>query len=93
MKVKFPPCLRLIILLMLLSIVTTSCTTKTVLIRQSLSPVPEECKGVLYVAQNTPIIVGIEGSTELLRLDMGGYYLIHKNDLKVMVSELKKGQK
>jgi hypothetical protein len=66
--------------------------TKTVLIRQSLSPVPEECKGVLYVAQNAPIAVGIEGSDELLKLDMGGYYLIHKNDLKVMISELKKTQ-
>lgn len=93
MKVKFLPCLRLIILLMLLSIVTTSCVTKTILIRQSLSPVPEQCNGALYVAQNAPITVGIEGSTELLKLDMGGYYLIHKNDLKVMVSELKKCQK
>lgn len=78
-----------LILASLLIATTSSCVTKTVLIQQSLSPVPEECKGVLYVAQNTPIRVGIEGSDELLSLDMGGYYLIHKNDLKVMIQQLK----
>jgi hypothetical protein len=79
----------LLLWMMLLIAMTSSCVTKTVLIRQSLSPVPEQCKGVLYVAQNTPIRVGIEGSDELLSLDMGGYYLIHKNDLKVMIQQLK----
>lgn len=82
--------LSLICLLLTTSLlVTAGCVTKTVLIRQSMTPIPEACRGVLYVAQNKPIMVGVEGSDKLMSLDVGGYYLIHKTDLQVMVGRLK----
>jgi len=69
----------------------TGCTRDR-LIRQSLSPIPEEVKGVLYVATgaNQQIPVGIEGTDEVLMLDVSGYYLIHKNDLASMMKIIKK---
>ncbi len=85
MKVR---CL-LIVLLTISLISTSSCVTKTVLIRQSMSHVPAECNGALYVAQNKPIMVGIEGSDVLVPMDVGGYYLLHKDDLAEMVKRIK----
>ena len=82
--------LFLMCLMMSCLLSTAGCANKTVLIRQSLSPVPEECKGVLYVATNQPIPVGVEGTNELLSVDVGGYYLVHKNDMAAIVKRLKK---
>jgi hypothetical protein len=65
---------------------------KYVVVRQSLSPIPEEANGVLYIATNDPIPVGIEGTDTVDKLDVGGYYLMHKNDLKALVQAAKKGQ-
>ena len=58
--------------------------TKVVIVKQSITPVPQECKGMLYVATNKPILVGIEGTTVIAKKDMGGYYLIHKEDWKTI---------
>ena len=73
------------------SLLVTGCSRDR-LIRQSLSPIPEEIKGVMYVATelHQTIPVGIEGTDELLMLDVGGYYLIHKNDLASMMKIIKK---
>lgn len=79
----------LIALMTVFLISMSSCVTKTVLIRQSMSRVPDECNGALYVAQNKPIMVGIEGSDVLVPMDVGGYYLIHKDDLAEMVKRIK----
>ncbi|HML73343.1 MAG TPA: hypothetical protein PKB02_02485 [Anaerohalosphaeraceae bacterium] len=41
------------------------------------------------MAQNKPIMVGIEGSDVLVPMDVGGYYLLHKDDLAEMVKRIK----
>lgn len=63
------------------------------LVRQSLSPIPQEAQGALYVATNKPIQVGVEGTGKVLKVDVGGYYLIHKNDLKVLIDAASKATK
>jgi hypothetical protein len=87
MKIKY--LLLLILTLTALLTATVGCSTRVV--RVSLSPIPQEVKGVLYVQTNSPIPVGIEGTDEVLRLDVGGYYLIHKDDLAAMIRRLKGG--
>jgi len=54
-------------------------------VRQGLTPIPDECKGTLYVATNKPIPVGIEGTDIYTMKDVGAYYLIHRDDLKALV--------
>ena len=63
------------------------------MVRTSLDPIPQETQGVLYIQTNTPIPVGIEGTDEVLNLDVGGYYLVHKNDLAAMIRRLRKDEK
>lgn len=62
--------------------------SRTILVRQSIVPVPEEAKGLLYVATNKPLTVGIEGSSEVVRVDVGGYYLMHATDVKALLEAL-----
>lgn len=69
--------------------VMMGCSSPVRVVRVSLDPIPEEVKGVLYVQSNDPIAVGVEGTDEVLFLDVGGYYLIHKNDLAAMVRRLR----
>jgi hypothetical protein len=69
----------------LIWISTAGCLVKTEIIRTGMTPIPENVKGVLYVATNKKIQVGIEGTSTVVTEDVGGYYLIHKNDLKAMV--------
>jgi len=61
-----------------------------ILVRQGLTPIPEDAKGVLYVIHNKKIKVGVEGSNALMKLNMQGYYLIHKDEVKAMIGLLKK---
>ncbi len=81
MKAKF---LMRMLILTLCWLSTAGCS-KTRVVIQSGSPIPEECLGSLYVQTNKPIPVGIYGSNEMLMLDMGGYFLIHKNELAALV--------
>lgn len=73
-------CLILVILLTAIS----GCLRgkiETEFVRCSMTPYPEEAKGVLWVATNKPIPVGLEGTDKLSMKDVGGWYLIHKRDL------------
>lgn len=79
--------LKVILILSLLSL--SGCLIKTVIVRQSLSPIPEDFGAVLYVATNKPILIGIEGSDTVMEKDVGGYYLIHKEDLKAILNRVK----
>ena len=63
--------------------------TKYKLLRQSMTPIPEDAKGWLYVGQNNPIWVGVEGTEVVLKKDVGGYYLIHKADLNDLMKRVK----
>jgi len=49
-----------------------------------MTPIPQECKGMMYIATNKEILVGIQGSDIISKKDIGGYYLIHKNDWKAI---------
>ncbi len=62
--------------------------TKNNILRQSLTPIPADAEGLLYVATNKPIPVGIEGTDKISREDMGGYYLIHKLDYAAVMEAL-----
>lgn len=57
--------------------------------RQSLTPVPEDAKGLLYVATNKPIPVGVEGTEAVAKEDVGGYYLVHKRDWQALMHALR----
>ena len=67
--------------------------TKYKIVRQSLTPIPLDAKGWLYVCDNTPIRVGVEGTEIVSREDVGGYYLLHKRDLAALMQVLKKEKK
>ncbi len=54
-----------------------------------MTPIPEEAKGVMFVATEKPIQIGIEGSTIITTKNVAGYYLVHKDDLRAMIAEIK----
>lgn len=70
----------------------TGCS-KTKIIRQSITPIPEDANGILYIAQEEPILVGIEGEGLVVRKNVAGYYLIHKEDLRALWDMIKKAKK
>ena len=67
----------------------SGCLVKTNIVRQGLVPIPEDAKGWLYVAQERPILVGIEGSDIVVKKDVSGYYLLHRIDLQAIMKRLK----
>lgn len=85
--------LLLIVLLLIAWSLNSAGCVKHIYIRQSITPVPEEAHGVLYIATSKPITVGVEGTDVYFRRDMGGYYLIHKDDLKAMIAIIRRSQK
>lgn len=54
-----------------------------------MTPIPDEDKGVMFVATEKPIPVGIEGTTIITSKNVAGYYLVHKDDLRAMMIEIK----
>ena len=46
---------------------------------------PEEVNGVFWVSSNEPVEVVLEGTDICIKKDFGGYYLVHKDDLKAML--------
>lgn len=77
-------------MLMICLLSMEGCWKKTEILRQSMTPIPEDVHGVLYVATNRKIPVGLEGTDEVTAADVGGYYLVHKNDLTAMMRIIKK---
>jgi hypothetical protein len=73
-----------LLLLLILSAVTGSCFRERI-VRQGVLP-PDEARGALYVAQDKPILVGVEGTDKLDRLNMAGYYLISPEELQGLVA-------
>jgi len=59
------------------------------LVQQSLSPIPEDVKGVLFVIEDRDIEIGVQGAKVMLKKNMQGYYLVHKDDLAAMVKGLR----
>lgn len=54
-----------------------------------MTPIPLEANGVMYIATEKPIPVGIEGTPTVTTKNVAGYYLVHKDDLKAMIAELR----
>ena len=73
---------------MILLLSTSGCLVKERLIRSSLSPIPENLNNVLYVAQEKKIKIGVEGTDKVFTKDVCGYYLIHKEDLKIIMKKI-----
>ena len=47
--------------------------TNVEIVKQSITPVPQEAKGLLYVATNKPILGGIEVTDVISQTYVGGY--------------------
>lgn len=54
-----------------------------------MTPIPEEANGVMYVATEKPIQVGVEGTAVITTKNVAGYYLVHKDDLRAMIAQIK----
>ncbi len=54
-----------------------------------MTPIPEENKGVMFVATEKPIPVGIEGTAVVTTKNVAGYYLVHKDDLRAMIAQIR----
>lgn len=80
----------ILLLLVAIWLNTSGCLTQKILIRQSLTPIPEEAQGALYVIQDKKIMVGVEGTNHNFKINAQGYYLVHKNDLTAMIKIINK---
>ena len=65
------------------------CLVRYKIVRTSLTPIEEDVKGILYVADERPIQVGVEKTDVVTRTVVQGYYLVHKNDLVALIKRLK----
>lgn len=63
----------------------TGCLRKIELVRQSMTPIPENVDGLIYIATNKKILIGIEGTDKVFPQDIGGYYAVHKTDLSALI--------
>lgn len=79
--------------MILVLMILCGCWKRTEIIRQSVSPIPEDANGLLYIAQEEAIRIGIEGTDTIVRKDIGGYYLIHKEDLKALMKRIREANK
>ena len=77
--------MKLIAILTILSMTLTSCNigvkTNNKIIYVSMSK-PLDIKGLVRVATDRPITVTVNGT--VAEFKAGGYYLIHKSDLKAL---------
>ena len=72
---------------------TNGCTIgvkeKERIIYVSFSKTPEELKGALKIATNDPIPVTVVGEEETYsELNLGGYYVVHENDLRAFIKAI-----
>lgn len=61
------------------------CWRKTEIVRTGMTPIPENIDGIIYIATNERILVGVEGTDLITRKDIGGYYALHKTDLSTLL--------
>lgn len=55
-----------------------------------MTPIPENLDNLIFVATNDPILIGIESQDIIIRKDVGGYYLVHKEDLTALIKAVNK---
>lgn len=83
----------LVVVLSMMCLISIGCfSTKTKVVYVSLTPAPNAGMGVLYVATNDPIDVAIQGKDEIFKRDVGGWYLLPKDDLEYLVNAAKEGR-
>lgn len=77
--------------LIMMCFINTGCLTREKeVVYVSLTPAPEAGMGILYVATNRPIPVAIQGKDIIFERDMGGWYLLPKDDLEYLVTQANK---
>ena len=83
--------MSIVIVLMIFSLSLTGCNiglkTKNTIIYASMSK-PLEYKGLVRVAQDERITVTVDG--KVAEIKAGGFYLVHKADLKTLLDKAKK---
>ena len=85
---------RFLLILPLISL--TAClraNRETEIVKVSLEKIPEEVNGILYIATNKKIKVGIEGTDKIAEMDLGGRYILDKAELQLLVTRAKKLEK
>ena len=65
---------------------------KTRIVTASIAKYPEEANGSIIIQTNKPILVKIQGSEYIGKLDLGGRIVIMPNDLKLLIEALKENQ-
>ena len=70
----------------------TSCLRTTEIVKVSLETLPKENDGVIYIATNEKIKVGIEGKQIITKMDLGGHYVLNKDELRLLIIRSKKYQ-
>lgn len=83
---------------MILLVSMTSCTIgvkeKVRVIYTSYSSLPEESQGAMRIATNQKIPITIVGEKDInTSLDLGGYFVISKNDLLYFIGLAKNANK
>ena len=96
LKIHHQPWMRLIYLLMLMAFLSSmaGCLigVKTRIVTASIAKYPEEANGSIIIQTNKPILVKIQGSEYIGKLDLGGRIVIMPNDLKLLIEALKENQ-
>lgn len=78
-------------LIFLISIGCNGCINqKEKVVRIELIQPPEIANNVLYIATNEQIPVALQGQDEILKLNVGGYYLLPRTDLEVLLKTSQK---
>lgn len=76
-------------LLLSISGCTIGVKEKERIIYVSFAKTPEELKGALRIATSDPIPVTVVGEEETAaELSLGGYYVVHENDLRAFIKAI-----
>jgi hypothetical protein len=67
-------------------------TKEVEIVKVSLEKIPEESSGVIFIATNEKIKIGVEGKNFITKLNLGGHYVLTKDELKLLIIRSKKYQ-
>ena len=79
----------LMLMAFLISISGCLIGTKTRIVTASIAKYPEEANGSIVIQTNKPILVKVQGTEYVGKLDLGGRIVIMPNDLKLLIEALK----
>jgi hypothetical protein len=76
------------LLLMILLLGMMGCSQRQ-LVWSRLSAPSEYTKGALRIATNKKIPVNVEGTNQIIDVDLGGFIVVHEDDFALIVKRLK----